>query len=332
MHIHKHTLINLRYFGEGGRPGESRPCRFYYAQRREKRRSSSSSSSTTTSTTTYERFAANIETFRDKQHEHVTRFKTLAQNHTSYKDELNRVIDIIDRCWNYTIWIRIMIWSVSHHTHSPQIVYLRLVLVKLHYRLEDLIRDVESCLMNSNSTKESDVLALEHVTNKSGDLIELMGSVLNRLSERMFCDDDDDDDDEEEEKTEDKHTWTCLSCGESNRKESCCKSCTSSYDSSIESFVKRSFELESSVVAVLNDERMREEKIRTKISDRTTQQDKVWIPGTCTACTFSLYFHVCFCSRTHILIQVLFITMRVRCDARYVRLEFPSQRLRVGES
>ena len=313
MYTHTHTPINLRYFGEGGRPGESRPCRFYYAQRREKRRSSSSSS-TTTSTTTYERFAANIETFRDKQHEHVIRFKTLVQKHTSCKDELNRVIDIIDRCWNYTIWIRIMIWSVSHHTHSPQIVYLRLVLMKLHYRLEDLIRDVESCLMNNYSIKES---ALEHVTNKSGDLIELMGSVLNRLSERMFCDDKEEEYEEEEEKTKDKHTtWICLSCGESNQNESCCKSCTSSYDSSIESFVKRSFELESSVVAVLNDERMREEKIRTKISDRTTQQDKVWIPGTCTACTFSLYFFVCFLEYRkklcYITIQVLFITMPVR--------------------
>ena len=270
------------YFGEGGRPGESRPCRFYYTQRPEKKRSSSST------TSTYEGFAADVETFRNKRRQHIAHLNLWVRKY-SYQDDMYRVIEIIDRCWNYLIWIRIMIWSVNHHARSPQIMYLRLVLVKLHYRLQDLIRDVESCLMHKASTEESDVLALEHTKNKSRNLSGLMGSVLNRLSEQLaFCDDskDDDDDDDDDEKLKDENTRTCLSCGESNQNEFCCKFCTSSYDSSIESFVKRSFELESSVVSVLCEERSREEKIRTKISDRTTQRDKAWIPGTCTACMF----------------------------------------------
>jgi len=293
------------YFGEGGRPGESRPCRFYYAQRREKKRSSFSSlnqstnTTTTTTTKSYERFAATVETILMNRREHITSLKTSIQQtfkHSSKKhirESMYHTIQTVDRCWSHTIWIRIMLWSSlssssRHHFEDARTIFLRLILVYLHYAMEDLIREIESPL-NIIYHPDTSTMLQSHVKKlrkKSLNLSTLMCQVRGHLAELVFYDNDDIDHNIENQKKKNTKLVLCLCCGIS--REPCCAMCysVSSLDSSIESFVRRSIEFESSIIAVLQDEKTREDKIRTKISDRTTQQEKVWIPGTCIACTF----------------------------------------------
>ena len=128
--------------------------------------------------------------------EHITSLKTSIQQtfkHSSKKhirESMYHTIQTVDRCWSHTIWIRIMLWSSlssssRHHFEDARTIFLRLILVYLHYAMEDLIREIESPL-NIIYHPDTSTMLQSHVKKlrkKSLNLSTLMCQVRGHLAE-----------------------------------------------------------------------------------------------------------------------------------------------------